>query len=204
MSPTTTSTWARQAGLSRCSRRASSASRSPPSAPIAGAGPCTWRPTSRRLCWPWAPEQALAQADKALHGARATGSMKYIGKAHLLRGRIGLAVGNRAGGEIELREALDVARRIEHPSLVWPTAHELALALASRAEGERLARSEGGRGADSGHPGRRDDPLHRGPGTRGQPAGDLPRLDARPDGPRGSRATAEILAGGWPDSPALT
>ena len=89
------------------------------------------------------PEQALAQADKALHGARATGSMKYIGKAHLLRGRIALAVGNRAGGEIELREALDVARRIEYPSLVWPTAHELALALASRAEGERLARSEG-------------------------------------------------------------
>jgi class 3 adenylate cyclase/tetratricopeptide (TPR) repeat protein len=89
------------------------------------------------------PEQALVQADKALHGARATGSLKYVGKAHLLRGRIALAVGDRAGGEIELREALDVARRIEYPNLVWPAAHGLALAFASRAEGERIARSKG-------------------------------------------------------------
>ncbi len=89
------------------------------------------------------PEQALLQADKALHGARATGSLKYVGKAHLLRGRITLAGGHRAGGETELREALGVARRIEYPNLVWPAAHGLALALASRAEGERTARSKG-------------------------------------------------------------
>jgi tetratricopeptide (TPR) repeat protein len=89
------------------------------------------------------PEQALVQADKALLGARATGSLKYAGKAHLLRGRIALAGGDWTGGELELREALDVARRIEYPNLVWPAARGLAAALASRAERERAARSKG-------------------------------------------------------------
>jgi class 3 adenylate cyclase/tetratricopeptide (TPR) repeat protein len=88
-------------------------------------------------------EQALSQADKALGGARATGSLKYVGKAHLLRGRIVLAGGDWTGGELDLREALDVARRIEYPNLVWPAAHTLASALASRAERERIARSKG-------------------------------------------------------------
>jgi class 3 adenylate cyclase/tetratricopeptide (TPR) repeat protein len=89
------------------------------------------------------PEQALSQADKALHGARATGSLKYVGKAHLLRGQIAMAGGDRTGGELELRDAFDIARRMEYPNLVWPTAHGLAVALASRAEGERAARSKG-------------------------------------------------------------
>ncbi len=89
------------------------------------------------------PEQALSQADKALDGASATGSLKYVGKAHLLKGRIALAGGDWTGGELGLREALDVARRIEYPNLVWPAAHGLAAALASRAERERAARSKG-------------------------------------------------------------
>ena len=89
------------------------------------------------------PEQALSQADKALDGARATGSLKYVGKAHLLKGRIALAGGDWSGGELGLREALDVARRIEYPNLVWPAAHGLAAALASRAERERATRSKG-------------------------------------------------------------
>jgi class 3 adenylate cyclase/tetratricopeptide (TPR) repeat protein len=89
------------------------------------------------------PEQALSQADKALDGARSTGSLKYVGKAHLLKGRIALAGGDWSGGELGLREALDVARRIEYPNLVWPAAHGLAAALASRAERERAARSKG-------------------------------------------------------------
>ena len=46
------------------------------------------------------PEQALSQADKALDGARATGSLKYVGKAHLLKGRIALAGGDWSGGEL--------------------------------------------------------------------------------------------------------
>jgi class 3 adenylate cyclase/tetratricopeptide (TPR) repeat protein len=89
------------------------------------------------------PEEALQQADKALLGARQTGSHKYVGKAHLLRGRIALAGGDGARAELELREALDAARRIEYPNLVWPAAHGLAAALASRSERERGARSKG-------------------------------------------------------------
>jgi class 3 adenylate cyclase/tetratricopeptide (TPR) repeat protein len=89
------------------------------------------------------PEQALVQADRALDGARATGSLKYVGKAHLLRGRIALAEGDWTGGEPDLREALDVARRIAYPNLVWPAAHALARALATRAERERPARDKG-------------------------------------------------------------
>ena len=87
--------------------------------------------------------ESLQQADKALLGARATGSLKYVVKAHLLRGRIALAARDWTNGELELRGALDVARRIEYPNLVWPAAHSLALALASRAELERAAQSKG-------------------------------------------------------------
>ena len=89
------------------------------------------------------PEHALQQAERALVGARATGSLKYVGKAHLLRGRIALAGQDWAGGEIDLREALDAARRIEYPNLVWPAAHNLPVALVSQAERERSARSKG-------------------------------------------------------------
>jgi tetratricopeptide (TPR) repeat protein len=89
------------------------------------------------------PEEALQQADKALLGARQTGSLKYVGKAHLFRGRIALAGGDPARAELELRESLDAARRIEYPNLVWPAAHGLAVALASRSERERSARSKG-------------------------------------------------------------
>jgi tetratricopeptide (TPR) repeat protein len=88
------------------------------------------------------PDQALVQADKALLGANVTGSLKYVGKGHLLRGRIALARGDGAGGEVELREALVVARRIEYPNLVWPAAHALAGALASQAERDRAARGK--------------------------------------------------------------
>jgi tetratricopeptide (TPR) repeat protein len=89
------------------------------------------------------PDQALVQADKALLGANVTGSLKYVGKAHLFRGRIALAGGDPARAELELRESLDAARRIEYPNLVWPAAHGLAVALASRSERERSARSKG-------------------------------------------------------------
>lgn len=54
---------------------------------------------------------------------------------------------------------------------------------------------QGRRGADSNRAGRRDDTFDRRPGARGRPASDIPRLEACPDGPRRSRATAEILAG---------
>ena len=89
------------------------------------------------------PEKALLQVEKALVQARATGSLKYVGKAHLLRGRIALAGRDWASGEADLREALGIAQRIEYPNLIWQAGHGLAGALASRAEHERAARSKG-------------------------------------------------------------
>src|SRR6266542_1620946 len=62
------------------------------------------------------PEPALLQVEKVLIHARATGSLKYAGKAHLLRGRIALAgaLMSRAEGERAARalgeEAQVVAR----------------------------------------------------------------------------------------------
>ncbi len=89
------------------------------------------------------PEPALLQVEKVLIHARATGSLKYAGKAHLLRGRIALAGRDWASGEADLREALGIAQRIEYPNLIWQAGHGLATALMSRAEGERAARALG-------------------------------------------------------------
>jgi class 3 adenylate cyclase/tetratricopeptide (TPR) repeat protein len=89
------------------------------------------------------PDKALLQVEKALIRARETGSRKYLGKALLLRGRIALARHDWARGEADLREAVDIARRIEYPNLVWATAHGLAAALAARAERERTGRAKG-------------------------------------------------------------
>jgi tetratricopeptide (TPR) repeat protein len=89
------------------------------------------------------PDKALVQVEKALVTARDTGSQKYLGKAHLLRGRIAVAARDWARGEADLREAAVIARRIEYPNLIWPSAHALAAALAGRAEHERTGRANG-------------------------------------------------------------
>jgi len=60
-----------------------------------------------------------------------------------LRGRIALANHDWARGETDLREALEIARRIEYPNLIWATSHALATTLASRAERERTHRPKG-------------------------------------------------------------
>jgi class 3 adenylate cyclase/tetratricopeptide (TPR) repeat protein len=88
-------------------------------------------------------EKALEELERGMARARETGSKKYLGKGHLLRGRIALAGRDWAGAETDLREALDIARRIEYPNLIWPAAHALAAALASRAERERSKRAKG-------------------------------------------------------------
>jgi len=88
-------------------------------------------------------DNALLQVEKALVAARETGSQKYLGKAHLLRGRIAVAARDWARGEADLRHAVAVARRIEYPNLIWPAAHALAAALAARAEQDRTRRAQG-------------------------------------------------------------
>lgn len=88
-------------------------------------------------------DRALIQVEKALATAKDTGSQKYLAKAHLLRGRIAVAGRDWARGETDLRQAVAIARRIEYPNLIWPAAHALAAALATRAESERTARAKG-------------------------------------------------------------
>ena len=89
------------------------------------------------------PGRALTQLEKVLVTAQQTGSQKYLGKAHLLRGQIAVAAHDWARGEADLRHALAFARKIEYPNLIWRAAHALAAALAARAEAERTMRAKG-------------------------------------------------------------
>src|SRR5262249_6665474 len=89
------------------------------------------------------PERALHQLGKVLATAQRTGSQKYLGKAHLMRGQIAAAAHDWARGEGDLREALAFARKIEYPNLIWRAAHALAAALAARAEAQRTTRAKG-------------------------------------------------------------
>ena len=89
------------------------------------------------------PDRALAQLEKVLATAQRTGSQKYLGKAHLIRGRIAAAARDWARGEADLRQALAFARKIEYPNLIWPAAHSLAATLAAGAEAKRTMRAKG-------------------------------------------------------------
>ncbi len=81
----------------------------------------------------------MEQADKALRQARGTGSLKYEGKAHALRGQILLKAGQPADARRELAAALTLARRIGYRTLTWQAAHLLALAHAATGEMEEVA-----------------------------------------------------------------
>jgi tetratricopeptide (TPR) repeat protein len=81
--------------------------------------------------------RALERADRALHQARGTGSLKYQAKALALRGQILLEAGPRDDGRAELAEALALARRIGYPTLTWQTAHLLARADAAAGRTEQ-------------------------------------------------------------------
>ncbi|HXJ78078.1 MAG TPA: hypothetical protein VMS64_05275 [Candidatus Methylomirabilis sp.] len=85
-------------------------------------------------------QDAAQQVEQSLHGARSTGSLKYIAKAHALRGEIALASGRWIEAEADLTEGLAIAQRIGYPTLIWQCAHALSKALAARAEQDRGAR----------------------------------------------------------------
>jgi tetratricopeptide (TPR) repeat protein len=70
-------------------------------------------------------------AERAASTAHATGSAKYLGKCHALRGE--LAIPGRRWGEAiaDLDQALAIGRRIEYPTLTWQAAHLLARAQAA-------------------------------------------------------------------------
>src|SRR5262249_39640139 len=85
-------------------------------------------------------DEAVQQIEKSLAVAQSTGSLKYIAKAHALRGGVALATGQLLEAEAELTEGLAVAQRIGYPTLTWQCAHALSKVLAARAEQDRGAR----------------------------------------------------------------
>jgi class 3 adenylate cyclase/tetratricopeptide (TPR) repeat protein len=82
------------------------------------------------------PGAALAQAERAMAQARDTGSTKYIGWSHLLRGDIAIAERQWSDAERECAEALTIGRSIAYPTLIWQAAHSLALARSARGDHE--------------------------------------------------------------------
>jgi class 3 adenylate cyclase/tetratricopeptide (TPR) repeat protein len=85
------------------------------------------------------PGDALAWIDRAAATARSTGSAKYLGKCHALRGDLAI-LGRRWDNAVaELGEALAIGRRIEYPTLTWQTAHLLARAQAAAGRVEEAA-----------------------------------------------------------------
>jgi tetratricopeptide (TPR) repeat protein len=76
-------------------------------------------------------DEAITWIERGATVARSTGSAKYLGRCHALRGEIA-ALGRRWGDAIaELDQALAIGRRIEYPTLTWQAAHLLARAQAA-------------------------------------------------------------------------
>ncbi len=76
------------------------------------------------------PDAALAQLERGLAQALATGSRKYVARCHALRGEIALRAGQWGPAEADLEEALRIARAIGYPTLIWQSADRLARARA--------------------------------------------------------------------------
>jgi hypothetical protein len=80
-------------------------------------------------------DEALAWVERAASMARSTGSAKYLGKCHALRGELAMFGRRWDHAATELSAALAIGHRIEYPTLTWQAAHLLARA---QAEARRL------------------------------------------------------------------
>jgi class 3 adenylate cyclase/tetratricopeptide (TPR) repeat protein len=86
-------------------------------------------------------DEALAWIERAALTARSTGSAKYLGKCHALRGELAI-LGRRSDDAVtELGEALVIGHRIEYPTLTWQAAHLLARAQAAAGKLDDAART---------------------------------------------------------------
>ena len=74
--------------------------------------------------------EALRWIERAASTARSTGSAKYLGKCHALRGEIAILGRRWNDAALELGDAVAIGRRIEYPTLTWQAAHLLARAQA--------------------------------------------------------------------------
>ena len=85
---------------------------------------------------------ALLHAERGIEQARATGSMKYLGRCLALRGEIALREGQSAAAQSDLAEALRIGRQLGYPTLIWQAAHRLGMALGDEATRSRPARAK--------------------------------------------------------------
>jgi class 3 adenylate cyclase/tetratricopeptide (TPR) repeat protein len=79
--------------------------------------------------------EALAQVDRGMVQAELTGSRKYVGWFHLLRGEIALRAGQAAAAAAALGQSLETARAIGYPTLTWKAAYLLGQARAAGGQG---------------------------------------------------------------------
>jgi tetratricopeptide (TPR) repeat protein len=82
---------------------------------------------------------ALVWIERAAATARSSGSAKYLGKCHALRGDLAILGRRWEDAATELGQALAIARRIEYPTLIWQTAHALARVQAGTGRMEEAA-----------------------------------------------------------------
>jgi tetratricopeptide (TPR) repeat protein len=84
-------------------------------------------------------DDALAWIERAMSTARSTGSAKYLGKCHALRGDLAILGQRWQDAVTELAQALAIGQRIEYPTLAWQAAHLLARAQAAAGRLEAAA-----------------------------------------------------------------
>jgi tetratricopeptide (TPR) repeat protein len=84
-------------------------------------------------------DEALPWIERAASTARSTGSAKYPGKCHALRGELAILGRHWDDAVTELGQALAIARRIEYPTLTWQAADLCARAQAAAGRLEEAA-----------------------------------------------------------------
>jgi tetratricopeptide (TPR) repeat protein len=84
---------------------------------------------------------ALSHAERALSQARATSSLKYVGKSLAVRGVITLQQGAPAQALCDLQEAVEVAQRLEYAPLAWQAGQLLLRAQSDTGDLEAAART---------------------------------------------------------------
>jgi|SoiMethySBSTD1v2_1073268.scaffolds.fasta_scaffold1821584_1 hypothetical protein len=78
--------------------------------------------------------EAVAWIERAASTARSSGSAKYLGRCHVLRGEQAIQGARWTDAAVELGQALAIGRRIEYPTLARQAASLLAQAQAAAAD----------------------------------------------------------------------
>jgi hypothetical protein len=85
--------------------------------------------------------EAVAWIERAASTARSSGSAKYLGRCHVLRGEQAIQGARWTDAAVELGQALAIGRRIEYPTLAWQAASLLAQAQAAAGQTDQAAQT---------------------------------------------------------------